>query len=173
MIKKMSIVAICALFFTLAACKIGSSVDQNDIITNFTAKMSVNIDDKQYDCDISRTDGNITKIIITSPDTVSGLTYEYRGEGYTISYNDKVAEGDYPYLPDSSFSEILTDILSSVSSGNSLGKSYSVSGSSCFDGECESGDFKVTVSNDTGFIQKIEAKDYKIEYTFSDMEAGD
>lgn len=169
MIKKASVLCVCIMCLILSSCTIINSTDADSIITFFEANMAVYIDDKEYDCEFTRNDENIAQIKVIYPDEISGLTYNYRGEGYNITYNNKTIDGTYPFLPDSSFSEILINILSSASNKTTLDKKYSVGDSTCFSGTCEEGQYNIIVSNNTGYIEKIESEDYKIDYVFSNQ----
>lgn len=170
MIKRIGVGLFCLLLLILPSCKLAQSISGDRIITAFKSDMAVKSNDGyQFLCRFIRDDIDTTDIEIISPEETRGLKYEYREGAYQVSFGSKSIGPGNHVLPQSSFTEILTDILSCCAGNDNLIRTYSGEETTTFNGNCGAGSFRVTVNKDTGYIEKIYADGYNIEYDFSNQ----
>lgn len=122
-------------------------------------------------CSITRTEGGISSITISSPEGLKGLSFKSSGGSYAISYNGLSCETENSLLPSSCFAQAISNVLDKASEENGAVYQKTEDNSAVFSGTSESGAFTLCADSRTGKIQKIEIPEKSITVTFTENQS--
>ncbi|QEY34125.1 hypothetical protein FL966_03170 [Caproiciproducens galactitolivorans] len=143
------IFAFLVLVLPLAACS-SPTVQAAEIHFSFQCKADVNTNGEQFLCNLSRTAPGRASVQVLSGD-LDGLSFDWDGDGFSISYKDLCAKSEDCVLPDTAFASVLVKVLDYAERSDSL--TSGADGS--FTGTFEDKDFTITVDKNTGDIQTL------------------
>lgn len=138
-----------------------------DIDFSFQCKADLTCNGQKTTCAFSRAAPGIATIQLLTGD-LSGLTYFWSGEDFSISYSGLTAKSDECVLPETSFASILQQTIDCAEKSGALTKTHG----SEFSGSASGFDFTVTVDETSGQIQKVDIPKYSITanlYDYSEL----
>ncbi len=140
-----------------------------DIDFSFQCKADLTCNGQKVTCTFSRAAPGIATVRLLTGD-LSGLTYFWSGEDFTISYGGMTAKSEECVLPKTSFASVLQQTVDCAEKSGALTKTHG----SEFSGSASGFDFTVTVDEASGEIQKIDIPKYGITaslYDYSELGA--
>ncbi len=143
------------------------SLKAEDIDFSFQCKADVTCNGQMTTCILSRPAPGIASIQLSSGD-LSGLTYFWSGEDFTISYIGLTAKSEECVLPKIAFASVLQQTVDYAEQSGVLTKTHGNE----FSGSAPGYDFTVSVNEDSGQIQKIDVPKYGITanlYDYSEL----
>jgi hypothetical protein len=135
----------------------------DQVVTSFSAEMKVQMLDSTIGCTLVRNDEGLAQVCVTDPAPLSGMRFEWRGDGYAISYDGLVCQTQSPFLPSTSFAAAVVNVLASASKAEALTAEGYEEGAAVFSGGCDSGHYKIWVNPSNGFIEKITIQELGLE----------
>ena len=134
-----------------------------DIDFSFQCKADITFDGQKNTCVFSHSAPGIASVELLSGD-LSGLTYFWSGEDFTISYSGLTAKSDECVIPKTSFASVLQQTVDCAQKSGSLTKTHG----SEFSGSVGGFDFIIAVDENSGQIQKINVPKYNMVAHFYD-----
>ena len=163
--KAFSLLFILLIIGGLSACAVTPQVKADNIIFQFTCKAKIKMQDKEYSCCINRSAPQTASITLLAPDTLKGMTYNWNGSNFSMTYQGITAEHDSCVLPETSFSSLMIRVLDAANKTDILKRKSSNE----FTGTLDDADFTITVDQSSGYIQQIQFPKYNLhadlEYT--------
>ena len=157
-----------AMLCILMSCESTGSIEAKDIVTSFSGKATVKQGDNIIECDICRSNDQAAKIVVTKPEQISGFEFKWLGEENGITYGELQTKTSTQFLPDNSFAQAIINVLNASSYPENLKPKENIERKNEFTGICESGDFKIDVTNQ-GIIEKIYIEKLELEVSFSEV----
>ena len=137
------------LFFLVLTGCVHQEIKAAEVKFAFQCKANIVCGEQKMTCELARTAPGMASIQILSGD-LSGLTYYWSGEDFSVSYSGLAAKSDDCVLPKTSFAVILKQTLDCAAKSGALTRTHENE----FSGNWNGCDFTVTI-DDTGQIQKI------------------
>lgn len=146
-------------------CGCDKAEEKASLVTSFTAQFTAQYSGMNLAGNVTTNNEAVTNISITSPETVSGLNFNYKGSEMQISRETLICSADEAYLPQESFPSTVKSILKAVLDGraNFISQTYSESTYSVTTnwGEC-----KIKADKDGNIKEAvIEDCEFKIQFT--------
>lgn len=154
------------LIFLLSSCA-QPGLKAEDIVFSFQCKADVTWNGQKTACAFSRSAPGIASVQLLSGD-LSGLTYFWSGQDFSVSYGDLTSKSDECVLPPTSFASILQQAVDSAATDGVLTKTHGDE----FSGSAPGFDFTVTVNEKTCTMQKIDIPRYGLTaelYDYSEL----
>ncbi len=151
------------LLFLLSGCS-QPELQAEDIDFTFQCKADVTYNGQKSACAFSRSAPGIATVQLLSGD-LSGLTYFWSGQDFTVSYGELTSKSDECVLPPTSFAVILQQAVDSAATNGVLTKTHGNE----FSGHAPDFDFTVTVNEKTCKMQKIEIPRYSMTFELYDF----
>lgn len=146
------------LFLILLAGCAKPELKAEDIIVTFQCKADITCNGQKTTCSFSRAAPGIATLQLLTGD-LSGLTYFWSGEDFSISYGGLTAKSEECVLPKTSFASLLQQAIDCTEKSGALTKTHG----SEFSGIAPGFDFTVNVDENSGQIQKISIPKYSID----------
>lgn len=151
--------------FSLAGCAKRSSNSSN-ISTNFNGTINVKTLDKEYKCQLSHTPERTSRLEITSPNELSGLTFLWENGKYNVCWKELMCELTKQFLGEKAFAETIVEILDFLSENQELSSEKSSNkNEEVYTGKCPCGGFKIKTDKN-GVIKSISVPEKNIECEF-------
>ncbi len=154
------------LLLYLTGCEKTQANLSETIYTNFTASADICFKGIQMECTVTRSTSQTASVSILKPDILNGMTFTLENGQQSISYQGLSCNSETSLLPQTCFVSAMLDVLSVADCPDQLRCVSSDKGHSAYLGECPSGEFKITVNDKTGFIEKIEIKELDFSADF-------
>lgn len=132
------------------------------LMVSLSASAQVIQGESSLSCTVTRNAEGVAVITVTEPAQLNGMSFEWRGDGYGISYNGLACETEKPFLPSTSFASAIINVLTACENVDSLVVQSQDGGKTVYSGSSESGRFEITVNNSDGFIEKITIAELKL-----------
>jgi hypothetical protein len=136
------------LLIVFAGCS-RAEVKAEEIDFHFQCDVNIVSGEQKINCCLNRTSPGIVSLKIASGD-LNGMTYDWSGEDFSITYCGLTAKSESCVLPTYSFAEVLKQTLDCAEKSGSLTKTHGNE----FSGNLNGFDFTLTTDGD-GRIQKI------------------
>ena len=139
-----------AVVLTFAGCSaVQEMVKPADPVFLFTCRAQVQAAGQEITCTFTRSEGEMASIGILSPQEIQGLSYDWTGTGFSVSYAGVTETSAECTLPGDSFAPVLVKAMNAAAREGGLsqgeeGNSYAGS----FDGK----GFTLTADPQTGNI---------------------
>ncbi len=156
-----SVLAVVLLFSLLTSCK-SEPLSPDQIRLDFTCDAAVTVEDSEIGCTFSHTAQGVGYVLVTVPEQLAGVCFEWMGDAYCISYNGLKCETDKPFLPNSSFATALMNVLEGAADTDALTRETSDGGVTVFSGDSRSGLFRISVDNASGYIVELSVDALKL-----------
>lgn len=114
--------------------------------------------------------GSVFSFTVAEPQKLNGLSLNWNGDAFTMSYLGMEWNGDAVGLPDTAFAGAIRNVLNAVSAGRLTG-SPNQDGKCVIAGGSESGDYKLTVEMD-GFPVSLSVPALDLEVTFQNFKVS-
>lgn len=137
------------LTLPFTACS-ASTMETTDINFCFQCKADVNFNGEQFCCNLSRDAPGRASVQLLNGD-LNGLSYNWDGDGFSVSYGDVCAKSEDCVLPDTSFAVALLQVLDYAERSDSL----TPGSNGTFTGNLNDCDFTITVDKNSGNIQTL------------------
>lgn len=115
---------LCALYvfiylflLTLCGCQSSSVQKQKSLVTDFSADFCAEYNDMKLKGSVVSDRHGLIGINITSPDTIAGLSVNYKGGETELKRDSLICSADEAYLPSGSFPNLIKNILKGISDG--------------------------------------------------------
>ncbi|WP_444640609.1 hypothetical protein ACRQU7_10210 [Caproiciproducens sp. R1] len=150
------------LVFSFSACA-AQEIKAEDIVFCFHCTADIDYNGEKIQCALSRDAPGRANVQFLSGD-MNGLTYDWSGEGFSVSYSGLSAKSDECVLPDTSFAVVLLQVLDYAEKDGSLTRTHGDE----FSGTVEGIDFTMTADRSTGQIQTISIPQKKLKAQMRD-----
>lgn len=150
------------IIFSVSACK-AQEIQAADLNFSFQCTADIDYNSEKIVCAFSRNAPGRASVQFLSGD-LSGLTYDWSGEGFSVSYSGISAKCDDCVLPDTSFAVILLQIMDYSEKSGSLVKTHGDELSGSMNGT----DFTMTADRKTGQIKTISVSQRNLTANFHD-----
>lgn len=138
------------MVFSFFACA-AQEMKAEDLVFCFHCNADIDDNGEKIQCSLTRDAPGRASVQFFSGD-LNGLTYEWSGEGFSISYSGISAESEECVLPDTSFAVILLQFLDYAEKSETLVNTHGGEVSGSMNGI----DFTITADRTTGHIQTID-----------------
>ncbi len=164
--RRTAFAALALVFLLLAGCSkvIVHELKPEDITFTFACKADITSDGKKMECTVSRSAPGIITIGVVSGG-VSGLTYFWDSENFSVSYLGLAADSEECVLPKTSFAYLIKQTLDSASSTGALTKTHGNE----FSGTASGYNYLITADVNTGLIQTLSIPKYNLIASFHDF----
>ncbi|MCH5304328.1 MAG: hypothetical protein J1E41_05645, partial [Ruminococcus sp.] len=102
-------------------------------------------------------------IKMKSPECMNGYTYSYKDGNFKISYKNFNIDADGSYLPNTSFAEIIYNVIRSIKKEGNCIYQGEYNSFAEYKGNCDSGMYTLTTDFSTGLIKEISLKENKFK----------
>lgn len=166
MAKKVLII-LCAFFLLseILLCGCEKKEESKELVTDFSASFSAEYRKEEVKGTLSTNRQGITNINITYPESISGLSINYRSSEMQVARESLICSADEAYIPANSFPSLLKSVLNGIGEGRA--KLYAQNEAGCtYNLKTESGNCEISVDKDgkiTG--AKINSADFSIEFS--------
>ena len=96
--------------FTLCGCQSSSVQKQKSLVTDFSADFCAEYNDMKLKGSVVSNRQGVIGINITSPDTIAGISVNYKDGEAELKRDSLICSADEAYLPSSSFPNLLKNI---------------------------------------------------------------
>lgn len=144
---------ICITGFCFTSC---SETQPKPPVTDFSGEICVNTNDTQINGSFSNNRQGVMTFIVTSPDNISGLKYEYKDEVLTVSFEGITTETVLGNLPSDNFINLLNDCMFNLNNEENTNLSSFDEQSAVYNVKSSENTYSVYTQTDTGIITKIE-----------------
>ncbi|MBW7573708.1 hypothetical protein [Caproiciproducens faecalis] len=151
------------MIFSFFACA-AQEIQAEDLVFCFHCNADINYDGEKIQCAFSRDAPGRASVQFLSGN-LNGLTYDWSGENFSISYSGISAKSEECVLPDTSFAVILLQILDYSEKSETLVKTHGDEVSGSMNGV----DFTMTADRTTGQIQTICVPQRNLEVQLHDF----
>ena len=155
----------------MVSCNKKEEQPPDQIMASVSASAQVTQGESSLSCTVVRNPEGVGVISVTQPASLEGLCFEWKGNGYGLSYHGLACEAGTPFLPSTSFASAIMNVLKSCERMEGLQIQSQEDGKTVYSGESESGRFTITVDNQDGFIEKISIEDLQLSVDFTRMPA--
>ncbi|MEG1243681.1 MAG: hypothetical protein RSD17_02490 [Oscillospiraceae bacterium] len=156
--------------FALFGCNKQNSVTPPAINPSFESDVKISFNDVKITCYLKQTDFNDAQIEIFTPKELNGFTIMRSQDKCSLKFKEMNYQLDLSKFPKASFAQIMTDAYSQLvnSEGVKIKKQdkYWI-----YEGKIDSGNFKITQNDDTGFVEKIEVPQVGMTAEFSNIKS--
>ena len=136
------------LLVAFAGCS-RKEIRAEEIDFHFQCDANIVSGEQKINCRLNRTSPGIVSVKVSSGD-LNGMTYDWSGEDFSITYSGLTAKSEGCVLPNYSFAEVLKQTLDYAEKSGSLTKTHGNE----FSGKLNDFDFTVITDGD-GRIKKI------------------
>lgn len=137
------------------------------LLVSVAVNAQVTQGDSALSCSVTRNTEGIAVITVTQPSLLNGMSFEWRGDGYGISYNGLACKTEQPFLPSTSFASAIINVFSACENIDALVVQSQEGGKTTYSGSSESGRFEIVADNSDGFIEKLTVPDLKLTVDFT------
>lgn len=137
----------------------------------FCADAQVEYKECTLQCSFSRANQGIASISVTAPPQLKGITYKWLGGEYSVGYNNAEKSMQSCPLPQSSFASAMVNSINKLSEENGYKTKSEKDGNVTYLGECDSGNFQITVDGSTGYITEVKIEDLNLCVTLTNHKA--
>ena len=159
------------LLFTVS-CGKKEEQPPDQVMADISASAQVVQGDSRLSCTVTRNPEGVGVISVTQPAPLEGLCFEWKGNGYGISYHGLACEASTPFLPSTSFASAIMNALEVCESMDQLQIQSQEDGKTVYSGSSESGPFIITVDNQDGFIEQLSMEDLQLSVNFTRQTAS-
>lgn len=161
------ITVIFCVLFMLCGCNKTETVDP--VTDGFRCMADVEMKGEKYVCQLTVGSSGSFKMVVDDPVLLKGMTMDWNGEEFLVSYMGMEWNLGNDSLPNTAFATSIRNVLSAVATGQyqstGNGNDYTVGGGS------DSGDFKLTMSSD-GYPKALTVPSLELNVTFRDYETA-
>ena len=151
--------------FTLCGCQSSSVQKQKSLVTDFSADFCAEYNDMKLKGSVVSNRQGVIGINITSPDTIAGISVNYKDGEAELKRDSLICSADEAYLPSSSFPNLLKNILRGVSDGRAE-LSTQNDESSCYNLKIDNGICIITADKSGNIAEaKIENEKFYIRFS--------
>lgn len=159
--------ALLAALCLLLPAGCGSAVEPADPVTEgFRCTAELDYGDRHYVCTLTCPGGGAFRLRLDQPALLEGLTMDWDGEGFTLSYLGLERRLDGSGLPDTAFAEAVREVLQTA--GERLMGGDLPSGGR-LEGGSQAGDYTLLFSDD-GYPAELSLPALDLEVDFKDFE---
>ena len=153
--------AVCVLLFPVLSGCSAQNLEAEDIDFTFSCKIDVKSDCGNMTCDFVRAGPQSADIGILSGDA-EGLSYDWNGGEFTVSYGGLSVQNDSCALPSTSFAALLVGSLDCAQQKDALTRSREGE----FSGRAEGFDFILKADVSTGQITEFSVPEKNLNVKF-------
>ena len=146
---------------TFHGCGQDDSLNVCNTSDSFDGKISVNVAGKSYKCELLHTPEKVSIVKVLEPPNLSGLTFSWENDKYSVSWKDLSCEFNKQFMPDTSFLSDVIYVMNSLHQKELLKNLPDDSEDKIYTGSCEAGEFKV-VFDKNGYLKQIDINDKDI-----------
>ncbi len=157
------------LFIVSCSEKPPKAPDQ--LMVSVAANAQITQGESALTCSVTRNSEGIAVITVSQPSLLNGMSFEWRGDGYGISYNGLACKAEQPFLPSTSFASAIINVFSACENIDALVIQSQEGEKTTYSGSSESGRFEVVADNSDGFIEKLTVPDLKLTVDFTRWES--
>ena len=169
--KFLSILTVFVLLSSLTACgKVYKINSKQNVNTNFTANITADVSGELYACKYERNQG-LSKLQMDSPEEISGLTFVKNSQGYTASLEGISLNNRMEDMPALSIIKTLDKVINLIEEKNTSINMLEKEDNIVLNGKSVNYDFKVFVSKNNNFIEKISIINAKMEFMFFNQQS--
>lgn len=155
--------------FILCGCE--NQEEQKNLVTDFTADFTAQYRGTDVKGSVSTNRQGVTSINITYPETVSGLSINYKDSQMEITRESLICSADEAYLPQRSFPSQLKSVLKGVAEGRATLASQNENGYT-YNLKAVLGNCKITADKE-GKMLEAEIKDSEFYIKFSEIKTAE
>ncbi len=117
--------------------------------------------------DIYSVSNNLMTISVKSPSSMKGYRFKYKNDKLSISYNNMKLKSDREYLPKEAFSQVIFNVIRSLKKDDNCTLQGEYNSFAEYKGSCDSGEYTLKASKNSGLIRQISLKEYSIHFKIS------
>ena len=154
------------LFFIIISLEINLTSCTNEpapLVKSFTANVTGTCNGEKLKARIISNNQKFLLIEILSPSSMKGYKYTYKDSTLSIKYKTFNVKAQTNYIPNTGFSSIMYNVLSSLSKEQNCRCTGSDKAFAYYKGKCESGEYDIKAEYNSGAIREINIK--SIDFT--------
>lgn len=150
---------------TLCGCQNSVDQEQKSLVIDFSAEFCAEYNDMKLKGSVASNRQGVIGVNITYPDTIAGISVNYKNGETELKRDNLICSADEAYLPDSSFPNLLKDILRGIADGRTELSTQNSEGS-CYNLKTDNGTCIITADK-LGYIidAKIENEKFYIQFS--------
>lgn len=159
---------LCVFFLLpiMMLCSCEKVSDKSEVATDFSADFTAEYRGSEVRGSLSTNRQGVTNIRIDYPETISGISFNYKNSEMEMSRESLICSADEAYLPQRSFPSLVRELCKGIGNGRAEFVSQS-EGKCTYNLKIDSGN--CTINTDTkGKITHAEIKDAELSIEFSD-----